>query len=85
MASYRLLIKRSAVKELEALPRKEVRSVVRRIQALAGDSRPAGAEKLKGVELYRIRQGDYRVLYEVSDEAATITVIKVGNRRDVYR
>ena len=85
MASYRLLIKPSAVKELQSLPQKERRRVVRRVQALAENPRPPGAEKLTGVELYRVRQGDYRVLYEVADAAETITVIKVGNRRDVYR
>ena len=85
MASYRLLIKPSAVKELEALPQKHRRRVVRRVQALAEHPRPPGAEKLKGHELYRVRQGDYRVLYEVADAAETVTVIKIGNRRDVYR
>ena len=85
MASYRLLIKPSAVKELESLPQKDRRRIVRRVQALAENPRPPGAEKLTGVELYRVRQGDYRVLYEVAEAAETITVIKVGNRRDVYR
>ena len=85
MASYRLLIKPSAVKELEVLPQKDRRRVVRRVHALAEDPRPPGAEKLKGLELYRVRQGDYRVLYEVADAAETVTVIKIGNRRDVYR
>ena len=85
MASYRLLIKPSAVKELESLPQKDRRRVVRRVQALAENPRPPGAEKLTGVELYRVRQGDYRVLYEVADAVETITVIKIGNRRDVYR
>jgi mRNA interferase RelE/StbE len=85
VANYRLLIKPSAVKELEALPKKDSRRVVRRVQALAEDPRPQGAEKLKGANLYRVRQGDYRVLYQVEDAAKTITVIKIGNRRDVYR
>jgi mRNA interferase RelE/StbE len=85
VASYRLLIKPSAAKELEALPQKDRRRVVRRVQALAVDPRPSGAEKLKGLELYRVRQGDNRVLYEVADAARTVTVIKIGNRRDVYR
>ncbi len=85
MASYRLLIKPSAVKELESLPQKDRRRVVRRVQALATEPRPPGAEKLKGIELYRVRQGDYRVLYEVVDSSETVTVIKIGNRRDVYR
>jgi mRNA interferase RelE/StbE len=85
VASYRLLIKPSAVKELEALPHKDRRRVVRRVRALAENPRPPGAEKLKGMELYRVRQGDYRVFYEVADAGETVTVIKIGNRRDAYR
>ena len=78
MASYRLEIKRSAAKELE-------RRVVSRIRALAEDPRPAGAEKLSGRERYRVRQGDYRILYEISDDVLLIVVVKIGNRRDGYR
>lgn len=85
MASYSLLVKPSAVKELQSLPIKDRRRVVRRMQALADDPRPQGCEKLAGVELYRVRQGDYRVLYEVSDALKNVTIVKIGNRRDVYR
>jgi mRNA interferase RelE/StbE len=80
-----VLIKRSAAKELEALPLKDRRRIARRVRALAENPRPPGSEKLTGLELYRIRQGDYRVLYEVVDAAETVTVIGIGNRRDVYR
>ena len=85
MASYRLEIKRSAAKELEVLPAKDRGRVVARIQALAVDPRPASAEKLSGQERYRVRQGDYRMLYEIQDEVLLIVVVKIGNRRDVYR
>ena len=85
MANYRLEIKRSAAKELEALPAKDRGRVAARIQALAEDPRPAGAEKLSGQERYRVRQGDYRILYEIHDEVLVIIVVKIGNRRDVYR
>ena len=85
MASYRLEIKRSAAKELEVLSAKDRGRVVARIQALAVDPRPAGAEKLSGQERYRVRQGDYRILYEIQDEVLLIVVVKIGNRRDVYR
>lgn len=56
-----------------------------RIQALADDPRPVGAEKLSGQERYRIRQGDYRILYEIEDQILRIMVVKIGHRRDVYR
>jgi mRNA interferase RelE/StbE len=85
VASYRLLIKPSAVKELEALPAKDRRRLVARVQGLSDDPRPPGSEKLSGHALYRIRQGNYRVLYSVEDEALIVLVIKVGHRRDVYR
>jgi mRNA interferase RelE/StbE len=85
VASCKLLIKRSAAKELDALPLQDRRRITRRVQALAEDPRPPGSEKLTGLELYRVRQGDYRILYEVADAAATVTIIRIGNRRDVYR
>jgi mRNA interferase RelE/StbE len=83
--SYELRIKPSAVRELMAL-QDDVRSkVVARIQALAEDPRPRGCEKLTGGPRYRVRQGSYRVLYEVDDEAREVTVVRIGHRRDVYR
>lgn len=85
MASYRILLKRSATKELEALPLKDRRRVVGRIQALASEPRPEGCEKLSGQEKFRLRQGDYRILYSVDDPGAEVTVVKIGHRRDVYR
>jgi mRNA interferase RelE/StbE len=85
VASYRLLIKRSAVKELEALPAKDRRRIVPRIEGLASEPRPHGCEKLSGLEQYRVRQGDYRVVYGVDDDARVVIVVKIGHRRDVYR
>ncbi len=85
MASYSVLIVKSASKELEAVPAKERRRIVARIRALADDPRPPGCQKLSGEEKYRIRQGDYRILYEIVDDKLIVTVVRVGNRRDVYR
>lgn len=85
MASYRIEIKRSAAKELERLPPKDRLRVATRIQSLADDPRPPAAEKLSGQERYRIRQGDYRILYEIFDDLVLIIVVKSGNRSDVYR
>lgn len=85
MAGYSLLIKPSAVKELEALPPKDRRRIVTRIEGLASDARPHGCEKLSGQEQYRVRQGDYRVVYSVDDGIRVVLVVKVGHRRDVYR
>lgn len=85
MASYSLEIKRSAARELEQVPLKDRRRIVTRIQALAHDPRPPGAEKLSGQERYRIRQGDYRILYEIENQILRVMVVKIGHRRDVYR
>jgi mRNA interferase RelE/StbE len=85
VASYRLVIRRSAGKEIEALPQKDRRRIVARIQGLATNPRPAGCEKLSGEEKYRVRQGDYRILYEIVDSDLVVTVVKVGHRGEVYR
>ena len=76
---------RSAAKELERVPTKDRHRIVARIGTLADNPRPAGAEKLSGDDKYRIRQGDYRILYEIVDTALIVTVVRVGNRREVYR
>ena len=83
MASYKLLIKPSAVKEFEALPVRNRRRIVMRIRALSTDPRPPGCETLTGKELYRVRQGHFRVLYSISDSDLTLIVFKVGHRREV--
>ena len=85
MASYRLLIKPSAAKELRALPANDRKRVVTKIEGLASDPRPPGTEKLSGAEKYRLRQGDYRVLYSVDDSRKILVIVKIGHRRDVYR
>ena len=85
MASYSIRIKRSAAKEIEALPLKDRKRMVSRIQTLADNPRPVGSEKLSGQDKYRLRQGDYRILYEIIDTELVVTVVKVGNRGDIYR
>jgi mRNA interferase RelE/StbE len=83
---YRIEIKKSAAKEIRAIGRKKERQqVVARIEALASDPRPPGCTKLSGREAYRVRQGVYRIVYTVNDEVLIVEVVKVGNRRDVYR
>lgn len=87
MAAYRLLIKASAGKELERLGTKSDRMrIVERIQALADDPRPHGCEKLAGyMDRFRVRQGNYRVVYLVDDQRREVTIFKVGDRKDIYR
>jgi len=85
VASYSILFTRSAAKELERVLTKDRQRIVTRIGTLADNPRPVGAEKLSGDDKYRIRQGDYRILYEIMDAALVVTVVRIGNRREVYR
>lgn len=87
MARYKLSIKRSAARELEALAQKADRQrLVARIEALGSNPRPQGCEKLAGyADRYRVRQGDYRVVYSVDDAEHIVLIVKIGHRREVYR
>ena len=86
MARYKLLIKPSAVKEMEAIShKKDRRRIVERITGLGDDPRPSGCEKLSGQDRYRLRQGHYRIVYSVEDQAKIVRVVKIGHRKDVYR
>jgi mRNA interferase RelE/StbE len=85
VASYRLLIKPSAAKELDATPRRDRERIAAKMRRLATDPRPAGSEKLSGDERRRIRQGDYRGLYAIDDADKTVTIVKIGHRRETHR
>jgi len=85
MASYRLVSRQSVTKDLRAVPKQDVARILKRIDALAEDPRAVGCEKLSGQERYRVRQGQYRIVYEIADQVLIVTVVKVGNQRDVYR
>jgi mRNA interferase RelE/StbE len=87
VAVYRLVIKPSATKELDAVEPKRLRQrLVRAIEELAAEPRPPGCEKLAGgTDLYRIREGDYRAVYSIEDRDRLVRVLKVGHRREVYR
>ena len=87
MAAYSLTIKSSAAKELQGVSDKPTLSrLIDKIKSLAVQPRPSGSEKLAGrTNLYRVRQGNYRVIYSVDDQSRVVDVVKVGHRRDVYR
>ena len=85
MANYDLRIKSSAVRALEELPRNDRVKVARRMQELAHEPRPHGCEKLSGEEKYRIRQGNYRVIYSIDDDGRSVLIVKIGHRKEVYR
>jgi mRNA interferase RelE/StbE len=85
MAGYSLFIKESVQKDLQGIPKKDVRKILTRIKSLAHDPRPLDGEKLTGQDRYRLRQGRYRIVYAVQDREHAVTVVKVAHRKDVYR
>jgi len=85
VGSYSVEFTRNAAKEFKDLPAKDRARVHARISSLAGDPRPTGAEKLSLRERYRLRQGDYRILYTIEDALVRIVIVKIAHRRDVYR
>ena len=85
MAEYRIYFKESVEKDFRTIPKKDLQKILSRIKALAKDPKPPGHEKLTGQERYRIRQGQYRIIYSIHDEELTVWVVKVGHRKDVYR
>jgi len=86
VADYRILITASAARELDAVGTKRDRQrIVARIRSLAREPRPRGSQKLTTREQYRVRQGAYRVMYEVQDEDRSVAIIKIGHRKGVYR
>ena len=85
MRSYKIVIKRSAAKELQKITPKDRDRLIECIRDLATDPRPTNFKGLSGKGKYRIRQGNYRILYRVEDDVLIITVVKIGHRRDVYK
>lgn len=85
MGRYELRFKPSVAKDLRTIPQADARRILARIDALRGDPRPPGAEKLAAQERYRLRQGNYRVLYTVADAELVVEIVKVGHRRNVSR
>jgi mRNA interferase RelE/StbE len=83
---YKIILLEKAIKVLSKLPQKEADKIAARIDSLQENPYPHGCKKLQGYEeVYRIRQGSYRILYEVHDHQLIVRVIKIGNRKDIYR
>ena len=83
--SYQVIIKRSAEKELEALSVRVRERVAGHLLMLEDNPRPVGIKKLQGEYGFRLRVGDYRVLYTIDDSMKQVTIFAIGHRRDVYR
>jgi mRNA interferase RelE/StbE len=85
MAEYEILFKESVWKDLKKVPKSALIRILSRVEKLGDDPRPMGCEKLTGEELYRVRQGKYRIVYSIQDNELTVWVVRVGHRKDVYR
>ena len=85
MAKYSIEFKKSATKELNSLPNKEIKKILNSINQLIQNPRPINSKKLSASERYRIRVGDYRILYEIKEQILIIYIIKIAHRKDVYR
>lgn len=85
MANYKLVFKKSVTKDLRPIPNQDVVRILQRMEQLQENPRPVDSEKLSGQERYRVRQGLYRIIYEVVDELLVVTVVKVGHRKHVYK
>ncbi|MCK4863071.1 MAG: type II toxin-antitoxin system RelE/ParE family toxin [Dehalococcoidales bacterium] len=82
---YEVELRRNAIKSLDRLQEPERSRIISVIQGLEQNPRPRGIEKIRGTELWRIREGDYRLVYHIDDERKIATIVRVGHRRDVYR
>lgn len=85
MAQYEIRVLPSVRKDLRRVDKSDVRRILDRIESLAQNPRPDDCRKLTGRDLYRVRSGVYRILYEIHDDAVVVIVVKVGHRREVYR
>ncbi len=82
---YIIEIKKSAYKELSKVPTQEASKIIEEIDALAENPRPQGVKKLKGEEGYRIRVGDYRVIYTIEDVVKIVEIQRIRHRKDAYK
>jgi mRNA interferase RelE/StbE len=85
MARYRVVFRKSVVQDMRRIPNRDLRRILAAIDSLPEDPRPSAIEKLSGQERYRMRQGDYRIIYEIKDDEVIVVVVKVGRRKDVHR
>ncbi|MBN2318538.1 MAG: type II toxin-antitoxin system RelE/ParE family toxin [Acidobacteria bacterium] len=85
MGRYKIVFRKSVIKDLRPIPNRDVKRILNAIDALSEEPRPPGCEKLSGQERFRVRQGNYRIVYEIRDEEVVIIIVKVAHRKNIYR
>ena len=82
---YGIELRRKVQRSLDKLPKRDFDAVIDTVKGLANSPRPRGVEKIKSAGLWRVRQGDYRIVYSIDDKQQLITIARIGHRREVYR
>jgi mRNA interferase RelE/StbE len=85
MGKYKVIFRKSVALDFRRIPNRDLRKILATIKSLSEEPRPSGIEKLSGQEKCRVRQGNYRIIYEINDDQIIVIVVKVGHRKDVYR
>ena len=85
MAEYKIFFKKSVWKDFQSIPDKDLKKILNRIESLSSNPRLSRSQKLSGQERYRLRQGQYRIVFSIQDKELTVWVVKVGHRREIYR
>ena len=85
MGKYKIIFRKSVAQDMRRIPNRDLRKILAAINSLSEEPRPSGVERLSGQEKYRVRQGNYRIIYEINDQEVIVVVVKVGHRKDVYR
>jgi mRNA interferase RelE/StbE len=85
MGKYRVVFRKSVARDLRRIPNQDARRILAAVGSLSAEPRPSGVERLSGQERYRMREGKYRIVYEINDKEVVVVVVKVGHRKDVYQ
>ena len=85
MGKYKIIFRKSVAQDMRRIPNRDLRKILAAINSLSEEPRPSGVERLSGQEKYRVRQGNYRIIYEINVKEVMVIVVKVGHRKDVYR
>lgn len=85
MEKYKILFKKSAIKELNPIPKVDLQRIIQKIKNLENNPQPTGSRKLSKYNLFRIRQGNYRIVYLINEKKLELEIFKVGHRREIYK
>ena len=85
MGRYKLIFRKSVARDLRPIPKRDIQRILSTIDSLSEEPGPPGCERLSGQERFRVRQGNYRIIYEIMDDEVVVVVVKIGHRSNIYR